>query len=477
MYLAVDLGTQGPKVAAVGADGATLAHSFVPVATLWGDNGLVTQDANEWWAGIATQVRAMRGVIGEHELQAVAITGQYGSTVPVGHDGAASGPCLLWPTRSPRQISHGAIGPNGHERVLRSDLTEIDARTALLLEPVDYLGLRFTGEARATPASMFPARLVPLEAPEPRYAADLVEKEGRDPSRLPRLIATGSILGTVSSEAAGELSIAAGVPVVAGIPDLHTAYLGSGALELDRVHQVLSSTSWMGLSVARPHLDIGRQITTVPGIRAGHLLIENSQRAAGIALDWLVNLLHDQSAAAARDAHRALDAAASAVPPGARGVMFAPWLNGERTPLNDNRLRGGLIGLSPTSGRAEIARAVLEGIAFNSRLLLDSLRRLTGLALAEITMIGRCSELDSLCQIAADVLAVPIHRVAEPSLANLRGAAMFGALATGRLELGEASGWVRIEREFTPGPAAGALYDELFARFRELPGQSAFSRL
>ena len=64
----------------------------------------------------------MRGVIGEHELQAVAITGQYGSTVPVGHDGAASGPCLMWPTRSPRQITHGAIGPNGHERVLRSDL-------------------------------------------------------------------------------------------------------------------------------------------------------------------------------------------------------------------------------------------------------------------------------------------------------------------------------------------------------------------
>ena len=91
-------------------------------------------------------------------------------------------------------------------------------------------------------------------------------------------------------------------------------------------------------------------------------------------------------------------------------------------------------------------------------------------------MIGRCSELDSLCQIAADVLAVPIHRVAEPSLANLRGAAMFGAFATGRLELGEVAGWVRIEREFTPDPAASAIYDELFERFRELPGQPAFSR-
>ena len=476
MYLAVDLGTQGPKVAAIGDDGATLARSFVPVTTLWGDNGLVTQDANEWWAGIASQVRAMRSVIGEHELQTVAITGQYGSTVPVGHDGEASGPCLLWPTRSPTQTSHGAIGPNGHERVLRSDLTEIDARTALLLEPVDYLGLRFTGEARATPASMFPARLVPLGTTEPRYAADLVAKEGRDPSRLPRLIATGSILGTVSPEAAGELAIAAGAPVVAGIPDLHSAYLGSGALELDRVHQVLSSTSWMGLSVERPHGDAVQQITTVPGIGPGHLLIENSQRAAGIALDWLANLLHDQLAAPVRDAHRAIDAAAARVPPGARGVMFAPWLNGERTPLNDNRLRGGLIGLSPTSGRAEIARAVLEGIAFNSRMLLGSIRQLTGLALDEITMIGRCSELDALCQISADVLAVPIHRVAEPSLANLRGAAMFGALAIGRLELGEGAGWVRIEREFTPDPTACSIYDELFQRFRALPGQPAFSR-
>ena len=156
---------------------------------------------------------------------------------------------------------------------------------------------------------------------------------------------------------------------------------------------------------------------------------------------------------------------------------FAPWLNGERTPLNDNRLRGGLIGLAPTSGRAEIARAVLEGIAFNSRLLLESIRQLTGLALDEVTMIGRCAELDSLCQISADVLGVRIHRVAEPSLANLRGAAMFGALATGRLALDDAPAWVRIERTFTPDPAARATYGELFQRFREFPRQPAFSRL
>lgn len=478
MYLAVDLGTQGPKVAAIGDDGATLARSFVPVATQWGDAGLVTQDANEWWAGIAAQVREMARIIGEHELRAVAITGQYGSTVPVSASGEASGPCLLWPTRSSKQTSHGAIGPNGHERVLRSDLTEIDHRTALLLEPVDYLGLRFTGVARATPASMFAARLVPLDSDmsEPCYSPEQVEHEGRDPSRLPELIPTGSILGPVSPEAAGELGIVVGIPVVAGIPDLHTAYLGSGAIEVNRAHQVLSSTSWMGLSVERPHLDTARQITTVPGIAAGHLLIENSQRAAGIALDWLVNLLHDQAAAPARDPHRAIDAAASGVPAGARGVMFAPWLNGERTPLNDNRLRGGLIGLTPTSGRAEIARAVLEGIAFNSRLLRDGIRELTGLALDELTLIGKCSELDSLCQISADVLGVPIARVAEPSLANLRGAAMFGALAIGQVALDAAAGWVRIERSFAPDPTAGATYDALFQRFRDLSAQSAFSR-
>jgi xylulokinase len=479
LYLAVDLGTQGPKVAAIGDDGAILARSFVHVATQWGDAGLVTQDANAWWTGIASQVREMRGVMGEHEVRAVAITGQYGSTVPVDSAGDASGPCLLWPTRSPRQATHGAIGPNGHERVLRSDLGEIDRRTTLLLEPVDYLGLRFTGVARATPASMFAARLIPLESDtsEPSYAPELIDKEGRDPRRLPQLIPTGSTLGTVSPEAASELAIAADIPVVAGIPDLHTAYLGSGALELGRAHQVLSSTSWMGLSVERPHRDAARQIATVPGIRPGHLLIENSQRAAGIALDWLVNLLHDQTAAPARDAHRAIDAAAAGVPVGARGVMFAPWLNGERTPLNDNRLRGGLVGLTPTSGRAEIARAVLEGIAFNSRLLRDSIRGLTGLALDELTLIGRCSELDSLCQISADVLAVPIDRVAEPSLANLRGAAMFGALAIGRVTLEEAAGWVRVERTFTPDPGAAAMYDDLFPRFRELSSQPAFRRL
>jgi xylulokinase len=231
----------------------------------------------------------------------------------------------------------------------------------------------------------------------------------------------------------------------------------------------------MSASVERVFADPARQLATVPGVAPGHLLLEDAQRAAGIALDWLVRLLHHPDAMPVRDAHVAIDAAAASVPPGARGVMFAPWLNGERAPLNDPHLRGGLIGLSPASGRAEVARAVLEGIALNARLLLASLRELTGLPLAELALIGRASELGTLCQVAADVLAVPIHRVEEPALANLRGAAMVGAIATGRLAFADAAGWVRTERTFTPDATPAATYDRMYERFRRLPGQPVFT--
>jgi xylulokinase len=409
----------------------------------------------------------MDAVLGAGELRAIAITGQYGSTVPVDARGEAAGPCFLWPTRVAGQKTPGQrAGPSAHEHLLRTQLPEIDRRTTVLLEPVDYLGLCFTGVARATPASMMVSRLVRLQ--EAGYDAKLVEEAGRDPSRLPELIPTGSILGGVSAGAARELGIAEGTPVVAGIPDLHSAYLGSGALAVGCAHQVLSSTAWMGLSVERPYGDAAQQLATVPGIAPDHLLIENAQRAAGIALDWLVNLFYDD---VPEGAHTAIGEAATRVPPGAGGVIFAPWLNGERSPLNDNRLRGGLIGLTPASGRAEIARAVLEGIALNSRLLLESLRQLIGLGLGEITVLGRCSELNALCQISADVLGVPIHRVAEPASANLRGTAMFGALALGRITLADAESWVQIERTFAPDSEASAKYDEIFETFRRLPDQ------
>ena len=256
--LAVDLGTGGLKTGAVSMRGEVLAHAIAPIETSYLPDGGAVQDPAEWWAGITGGVRSVMEskAVRPGDLVGVGITGQWGSTVPVDAEGHPVGDCLLWSdTRGGRfsakamggqvsmfgyspgnmlrwiQLTGGAPSPNGadplgHELYLRNCEPQVYAKARTFLEPLDYLGLRFTGRVAATPASMILSWLTDNRpGAKPRYVSELVKRSGRDPRRLPELVPTGSVLGSVLPEVAGELGIPS-VPVVCGVPDLHTAFIG-----------------------------------------------------------------------------------------------------------------------------------------------------------------------------------------------------------------------------------------------------------
>ena len=156
---------------------------------------------------------------------------------------------------------------------------------------------------------------------------------------------------------------------------------------------------------------------------------------------------------------------AAAVPPGSGGVIFTPWLYGERTPVEDRFVRGGFHNLSLSAGRDELVRAVLEGVALNSRWLLRAVERFTRRRLEPIRFIGGGARSDVWCQIFADVLGATIEQVADPVNANARGAAMLAAVALGELTFDQVPERVQVARSYSPDPAAAGLYDELFGEF------------
>ena len=175
-----------------------------------------------------------------------------------------------------------------HMLHLQHNEPAVAAAARWYLEPVDYLSMRFTGRAAATHASMSAAwltdnrRLDQLE-----YDALLVRKTGIDPDKLPPLLATGSLIGPVRAEVADELGLAAGVQVVSGTPDLHSAALGVGAAQEGQAHMTISTTSWTSLPVARKKTDPIHSIATVPGLDSSSYLIANNHEAAGLCLRWL----------------------------------------------------------------------------------------------------------------------------------------------------------------------------------------------
>lgn len=496
--LAIDLGTGGPKVGLVSLTGDLLWHGFSPVTTRHHHGGGAEQDANEWWEAIVelTHDALAAGAIDPESIEAVSITGQYASTVPVDGTGAPVGDALLWMDTRGRPHARKRFGgraagydlrtvatwvrrtggapalsgadPIGQRLFLQAERSDVVGRARWLLEPIDYLTMRFTGVASASPASMAVAWLIDVRDPDSlRYDPDLVRRAGIEAHQLPPLGPSGRIVGTVLGSVARQLGLREGIQVTAALPDLHTAALGSGAVRRHRAHLALSTSSWISTPVDAKKTDIVHQVATVPGLtRSQHLVIDNHE-VGGLALQWFRDRVWtgNGNGNGNGDSYEAIAAAAASVPAGSGDVLFTPWLNGERSPVDDSRARGGFHNLSLATGRDELARAVLEGVAYNSRWLHEVVEKFTSTTLDPIRIIGGGAQSDLWCQIHADVMNRTIERPADPIHANLRGAGIAAGIATGHISLADVADLVGVERTFRPDPANRATYDRLFAQF------------
>ena len=507
--LAVDLGTGGPKVGLVSLTGAIAWHEHQAVDTRFGPGGEATQDADRWWELVRDAARRAlaSGVVDPAAVVAVSCTGQWASTVPVDAGGLPVGRCQLWsdtrgaphsraviggpvagyaPTAALRWIRHTGGAPStsgadpiGHILHLERDEPDVARAARWYLEPVDYLSMRFTGTAAATPASMAGAWLTDNRGADPLgYDRVLVAAAGVPAHKLPPLGPKGGVVGTVRPEVAADLGLPGDVVVVAGTPDLHSACVGSGAVLALQSHVAISTTSWFSCPFPRKKTDAVRQMATVPGILPGLRLVANNQESGGRSLEWLRDCL-DGPDAVRPTPFDELCALAATAAPGSGRLIFTPWLAGERSPVDDRLARGGFHNLSLRSTRADLVRSVLEGVALNSRWLARSVERFVGQPLGTVRAIGGGATSSLWCSIYANVLDRPVEQVADPVLANLRGAALIAGLALGAVQPAEVRRLVPVAATHLPDPAAVVVYDQLAAEFPRLYGaqKRTFARL
>ncbi len=504
--LAVDLGTSGPKVALISASGRITAATFEANEVLYLPGGGAEQRPEEWWRSIARGVRrALResGLPGS-AIEAVNCTGQWSGTVALGGDGEPLCDAIIWmDTRGARHVaeltggilniagySPGALlawlprtggipsrsGKDSlaHILFLKNERPEIFEATRCFLEPKDWLNFKLTGRMVSTYDAIALHWLSDnrsIDAVD--YHPRLLARAGIERHKLPDLIGATDIVGPLSAEAAGELGVPAGIPVVAGAPDTHSAAVGSGAVRDNEVHLYVGTSSWMLAHVPRMRSDPLHNQAALPAALPGRYLLLNEQECAGACLSFLRDrllLVDDElTPGANRDgAYAAFDRLAAGVPAGSGGVIFTPWLYGERTPVEDHHVRGGFFNLSLETDRAQMIRAVLEGVAYNTRWLFDGVESFLGRRVPHINFIGGGACSDLWCQIMADVLGCRVRRVADPIHANLRGAAFLAQIALGRLDAADIPARVEIEREFVFEPRNRHVYEQMFKAFKTL---------
>lgn len=504
--LAIDHGTSGIKAAIVSARGVVVDSDFEATPMHFTEGGGAEQDPEDWWNALLKTSRRLTdrnpGLAGQ--IAALCVSSTFSTTVAVDRSGAHLGNALTWMDSRgapyvrrlmrgfPRLLGYnlpktwtwisrtaGAPSLSGkddaaHVLFWKYAQPDLYARADVFLPSKDYLNLRLTGRCAASYDAMHLFWVTDARDPHAiRYDDALIALLGIDRSKLPPLQASTDALGPVRAECADTLGVPRDIPVVLGSPDHQCALIGSGAVRDYAPHLYVGTSSWIECIVPWKRTDLLHSIASFPTAIAGKYQCVNEQDLAGGALSFLADniLFHRNAIIDARMPERpyeVLDRIAETVPPGSHNLLFTPWLNGERTPVDDATLRGGFHNMGTTATLDHMVRAVMEGVAYNTRWSLRYVERFVGRRLEPIRLIGGAAQSDVWGQIFADVLDRELHRVTDPRQANARGAALIAAVGLGWIRFEDIPGLVGYEKVFQPNPATRHTYDELFRAFLDI---------
>jgi len=260
---------------------------------------------------------------------------------------------------------------------------------------------------------------------------------------------------------------------VAGAIDTSAAAIGSGAVNDYAAHLYVGTSSWMAAHVPFKKTDASTALASVPCALPDRYLLTALQATAGGNLTYLRdNILYHKDELLQEDKvpdiFKYLDRIAARVPPGSNGVLYTPWIWGERAPVEDMLLRAGLYNLSLRNTRSDIVRAFLEGVALNTRWLVGPMRRFMKRPLGAVHIVGGGAQSDVWCQIFADTLNTEIRQLSDPLCANARGAAWIAAMALGDVASRDLASLTEVRKTYRPIAANARLYDEKFSAFTDI---------
>lgn len=449
------------KAGVIDLEGKLLGFAEHTYPLIEGDGpGWVEQDASLWWTrareAMSSVIGAARGV----RIVGVCIGGQGPSLVAVDRAGEPLANAIIWMDRRTeaerREISDrldSELSPYSNvpkAMWLRVHRPDVYARTHVFLQSWDYIAYRLTGVAVA---SSFAGATV--------FPPDAVAAAGCDEAKFPKEIIMGQPVGGVRADAAADLGLEVGVVVAGGVNDATATVLGAGLVRKGLALDLGGTSGGIALAWDRPLREKG--LTAWPAPAPGLFVCGGSFATSGRTLPWLMAVT-----GYAPDAYAAVESDASKISAGADGVIFLPYLAGERTPIWDERASGVFFGLSDRHTRAHLARAVFEAVAYQLRHVTDTMRE-AGATLDELHITGGQAKIRLWHRIKADVLGVP---VVVPSVTEgaLLGEAMLAAEAAGRTSdaATAASRFLRESARFEPDPSTAASYDRAYRTYREL---------
>jgi xylulokinase len=472
----------GGRVAASGTE------EHVPFASP--QPGWAEQDPRDWWraCGPAVKKALQKSAARPEEIACVGFSGQMHGAVLLDEAGKVVRPALIWCDQRTEKQSHDLSKKFGTDKLIqltcnppltnftltkilwvRENEPQLWARVRYIMLPKDYVRFRLTGDRAIDQADASGTLL--LDVAKRAWSAEVLSGTDIDKSFLPALYESPEVCGKLSGEGAAATGLKIGTPVVAGAGDQAAGAVGMGIVRPGVVSATIGTSGVVFAATDRPALDPRGRLHTFCHAVPGRWHVMGVTQAAGLSLRWFRDTFAVSSAASGnsnRDPYEFLSEEAATAPPGAEGLLWAPYLMGERTPHLDPNARGALVGITPSHRRAHIVRAILEGVAFSLKDSFSIFEEMK-VPVTQIRLGGGGARSPLWRQIQADVYAHEVELV-EAEEGAAYGAAILAAVGARHFaSVDEAcDAVIKVASRVAPNRDDSFLLQKNYAAFRRL---------
>lgn len=416
--LAHDLGTSGNKASLFGTDGRLIASAVESYPTWYEREGWAEQNPADWWKAVCRATKRVLEGRSERDVAVLAVTGQMMGTVSIGADKSLLGRSIIWSDSRAAdecRILKQRVGEERYYRITgqppsasytlpklmwyRNHSPDLYREADCFLQSKDYINYRLTGKMATdyTDAAYTTAYDIQKQC----WSEELLEAAQIEREKLPQVLCPDKILGYVTADAARECGLCEGIPVVVGAGDGSAAHLGAGCTQTGDSYLCLGSSTWLAVQTDRLIFDPQRRMQSEPHVIPGHYCYLGTMQTGGMAYSWA-----RQNLAKEPLDYVCIDKLVLEQEPGCGGMLFLPYLMGERSPWYNLDAKAAFLGIRQSSGYGAFYRAVMEGVAMNLNILLGVIRQ--DVDVTQVVAIGGGARSRLWCQILSDVFGADI---------------------------------------------------------------------
>ncbi len=485
--LGIDVGTGGTRAIVIDGHGRVVASAteeHQPFASP--QIGWAEQHPEDWWRAscIAIRKAIASANLKAEEIACIGFSGQMHGAVMLDEKGSVVRPALIWCDVRTEKQCRDLTAKIGQERLIqltcnpalanftltkllwvRENEPENWKRVRAVMLPKDYVRFRLIGE-RATDMADASGTLL-LNVAHRRWSQEMLQAAEIDKRLLPSLHESPDVCGKISSKGAAESGLRAGTPVVAGAGDQAAGATGMGIVASGTVSATIGTSGVVFAATDRPALDSRGRVHTFCHAIPGRWHVMGVTQSAGLSLRWFRDTFATTSSGVS-EFYEELTAGAAKIPAGSDGLLWTPYLMGERTPHLDSNARGALVGVTASHTRAHIVRAILEGVAFSLRDTFTLFREMN-VPVTSIRLGGGGARSPLWRQIQADVYGHAVE-IVEAEEGAAYGAALLAGVGAGFWPTVDAAcaATVRVASRIDPQPAAVATLNASYAAYRRI---------